>query len=505
MWTQSSNSTILPPVNSFTDNKIPIPTTHHDQLELLQQDKQGCSHPHSGQDLYDTVLPWWRATVRARILSYVERESQTMARMQEYVRRPWLDAYFLYSSTLGTQTFFMIGLPLLFFFGYDEVGRGLVFVLASGVYLVSFVKDLFCVPRPLSPPVTRMKIGTHHLEYGFPSTHSTNSVSMALFIFGYVRDAYVQSATISSSVYYASCAILVLYAVTIVVGRLYTGMHSSIDCASGVFLGVFVWGSYAVLKETIENWLQSGQWIVPLTSIPVCLLLVHYHPQPVDDCPCFEDAIAFVSVILGIVLCRWHVVYSGVDERFLTSVMPGPQGTIWSWEDTTSWWALACAKVTVGILAIFVWRLLAKSLLHLTLPPIFRLLASCFELPHRRFYTPATDYQHMPVESSLRPIPSVIDLPGVLAVSGVREKSVTSEVKRRGTKSNNGTLLPNGDISNLNGSELESSAGPSQHKEVRHYDADVLTKVVVYAGIAILAVEGLPVTFALLGWGVKPR
>jgi hypothetical protein len=33
----------------------------------------------------------------------------------------------------------------------------------------------------------------------------------------------------------------------------------------------------------------------------------------------------------------------------------------------------------------------------------------------------------------------------------------------------------------------------------------VLTKVVVYAGIAILAVEGLPVTFALLGWGVKPR
>jgi hypothetical protein len=32
----------------------------------------------------------------------------------------------------------------------------------------------------------------------------------------------------------------------------------------------------------------------------------------------------------------------------------------------------------------------------------------------------------------------------------------------------------------------------------------VLTKVVVYAGIAILAGEGLPVAFALLGWGVKP-
>jgi hypothetical protein len=228
--------------------------------------------------------------------------------------------------------------------------------------------------------------------------------------------------------------------------------------------------------------------------IPICLLLVHYHPHPVDDCPCFEDAIAFVSCLLGIALCRWHSVYSGVDERFLSSVMPGPQGTVWTWEDTVSWWTLACTKVIVGpfpvlffhrliilltyhisagILVIFVWRIFAKSLLHLVLPPIFRLLASSFDLPHRRFYIPATDYRHMPVESSLRPIPSVIDLPGVLEVSAIGERSAlgrTSEVKRRGAKSNNGSLLANGE--NYSGSELGNSDGPSQRKEVKHYDAD---------------------------------
>ncbi|KAG0693804.1 PAP2 superfamily-domain-containing protein [Suillus ampliporus] len=507
MWTQASNSHTQSPVNchdGFTDNKIPIITT---QLESSQLDsKREHTNAPYVQDLYETVLPWWRATIRARILSSVKGESQILARMQECIRHPWLDAYFLYSSTLGTHTFFMIGLPLLFFFGYEEHGRGLVIVLASGVYVSSFVKDLICSPRPLAPPVTRLTIGTHHLEYGFPSTHSTNSVSMALFIFGYVRNAYIQSATISSSIYYVSCVMLVIYAITIVFGRLYTGMHSFTDCAFGVFLGAIISGAYAILKETIENWLASAHWIVPLTVIPICLLLVHYHPQPVDDCPCFEDAIAFVSVILGIALCRWHSVYSGIDERFLGSVMPTPQGTVWTWEDTASWWTFACAKVTFGILVIFVWRLLAKSLLHLTLPPLFRFLASSFDLPHRRFYTPATDYQHMPVESSLRPIPSMIDLPGVLEVSGMRERSGlgTSEVKRRGAKLNNGTPLANGDPSNYSGSELENSNGLSQRKEVKHYDADVLTKVVVYAGIAILAGEGLPVTFALLGWGVKP-
>ena len=44
--------------------------------------------------------------------------------LQEKIRTPWLDAYFVYTSTLGTHTFFMIILPALFFFGYDELGRG---------------------------------------------------------------------------------------------------------------------------------------------------------------------------------------------------------------------------------------------------------------------------------------------------------------------------------------------------------------------------------------------
>lgn len=32
----------------------------------------------------------------------------------------------------------------------------LLLVLAMGVYTSSFVKDLFCSPRPFAPPVTRL-------------------------------------------------------------------------------------------------------------------------------------------------------------------------------------------------------------------------------------------------------------------------------------------------------------------------------------------------------------
>jgi hypothetical protein len=92
----------------------------------------------------------------------------------------------------------------------------------------------------------------------------------------------------------------------------------------------------------------------------------------------------------------------------------------------------------------------------------------------------------MPVESSLRPIPSVIDLPGVLEVSGMRERSAlgrTSEVKRRGVKLSNGSPLASGDSNNYSGSELENNNGSYQRKEVKHYDADGECTIHLFDGI----------------------
>jgi hypothetical protein len=39
--------------------------------------------------------------------------------------------------------------------------------------------------------------------------------------------------------------------------------------------------------------------------LPLTLAAVHYHPEPVDDCPCFEDSIAVLAVILGITTGHW--------------------------------------------------------------------------------------------------------------------------------------------------------------------------------------------------------
>jgi membrane-associated phospholipid phosphatase len=84
---------------------------------------------------------------------------------------------------------------------------------------------------------------------------------MALFMFGQVHSAYSDHSAISSTTYWVSCGILVLYAVSIVFGRIYTGMHSFTDCGVGVALGAAIWAVYMITSNTIERWLESGSWI----------------------------------------------------------------------------------------------------------------------------------------------------------------------------------------------------------------------------------------------------
>lgn len=51
-------------------------------------------------------------------------ETPYLAYCQSKIRSPALDSYFAITANLGTHTFFMIGLPILFWFGWGSLGKG---------------------------------------------------------------------------------------------------------------------------------------------------------------------------------------------------------------------------------------------------------------------------------------------------------------------------------------------------------------------------------------------
>lgn len=55
--------------------------------------------------------------------------------------------------------------------------RHLTLLMASCIFLSGIIKDMLCLPRPLSPPVVKLT-SSHQTEYGFPSSHTVSAVNM---------------------------------------------------------------------------------------------------------------------------------------------------------------------------------------------------------------------------------------------------------------------------------------------------------------------------------------
>lgn len=191
-----------------------------------------------GVDHYQTRLPRWRYRLRQYLIPIVRSETPSLAKVQTTCRSSVLDSYFAMTANLGTHTFFMAALPICFWCGFPGVGIALVHMLALGVYWSGYVKDLLCLPRPLSPPLQRITMsGSAALEYGFPSTHTTNAVSVALFCLYQIQAA---KSELSPLTYTLLSGAFYCYAISISIGRIYCGMHGWFDVVFGGLLGALI-------------------------------------------------------------------------------------------------------------------------------------------------------------------------------------------------------------------------------------------------------------------------
>ncbi|WAQ90870.1 hypothetical protein PtA15_13A270 [Puccinia triticina] len=200
----------------------------------------------------------------------------------------------VHSLWLGSHQFFILALPLIFWLSDHHFERSPVYILGMSVYFTGILKDLFCIPRPYLLPIQRLAISNRASEYGFPSSHSAISASM--FLMGLQYALHVQLIVQQLTLFLG----LILYGFLLVFGRVYCGMHLIQDVACGWTIGVFAWTIHRVFGEVVKQWATSTQASVPLVLIVCGLILTAAHPQPVDNCPCFEDSTAFVAVSVGV-------------------------------------------------------------------------------------------------------------------------------------------------------------------------------------------------------------
>ncbi|KAL1886632.1 Long-chain base-1-phosphate phosphatase [Paecilomyces lecythidis] len=282
----------------------------------------------------------------------------------------------------------------------------MVHILASGVFFSGFIKDLFCLPRPLSPPLTRITMsGSAALEYGFPSTHSTNAVSVAVYALYLLTSP---DTVMSPWLNIVLQGTLYLYVFSIVIGRLYCGMHGFFDVFIGCALGAFIAFVQCRYGEAFDEMVVTGSLKQLLLIILIILVFVRIHPEPADDCPCFDDSVAFAGVAVGCEIAYWHYAQTSYSWS-----APIPGTVPYSLEGMGL--IKTIVRLSLGVLVIFAWRGIMKPSLLRILPPIFRGLEKLGLILPRRFFTKASQYNKVPGQlKDDDVIPRISDIPTIL-------------------------------------------------------------------------------------------
>lgn len=217
--------------------------------------------------------------------------------------------------------------------------------------------------------------GSAALEYGFPSTHSTNAVSVAVYCLALLNSP---DSTLDPRLNLALRALTWVYVVSVVLGRLYCGMHGFSDVITGCLLGALIgYFQFAYELDFEESLATANGWHVVLLVIAI-LILVRIHPEPADDCPCFDDSVAFAGVMLGVEVAYWHCARNGI-------IWANP-----SYEYESSGLIKKVLRMIFGVAIIFAWKEVMKPFLLRILPPVFRGLEKLGLILPRRFFTNAS-------------------------------------------------------------------------------------------------------------------
>ncbi len=465
----------------------------------------------------------------------------------------------------------MTMLPIAMWFGMNDIGRGLYRLLAWGVILSGIVKDLVCLPRPLSPPLQRITMsGSAALEYGFPSTHTTNAASVAVWALYQLHT----NVTLSPTMRFVLQILAYVYVSSIAFGRLYCGMHGFFDTAIGFSIGLFLALVQVLFGDEYDSRLATGSFWNPILIAVLMLIIVRMHPEPADDCPCFDDSVAFAGVLIGGEIAVWRYTHSPFS---ISDPVPG--STPYSLAQVG--WIKTMIRVLLGVFIIFTWRATLKPLLFRILPPLFRIIERLsLDIP-RRFFLKASQYNTIPpLRRDDNVIPSASDIPNLInsvrkrhgravsigpqSAADAYETIAYRREQRRRSLSGSSEMGPISPVREFSQLEFKSTASlgagtgmellnVASHKSIHYgsavrtdidlqstdvsdqpepfpsfdaeydeateeenerreifgklekvrvrYDVEVVTKLIVYSGIAWLAIEVIPVLFEHTGLG----
>lgn len=184
----------------------------------------------------------------------------------QHFSTPTLDSVFRAFSDLGSETFYLAAVPIVYWCVNKRVGIRLTYIFLFSAWANSGLKEFFAAPRP-PWTVVRNIYPESAAGYGFPSGHTQSSTVFWSYL-----------AIQSRSRFFSVVAGLIIFLVGL--SRIYLGAHWPTDVLGGLALGlaltlIFNWlaGLSRGRRATFQLRLIGG------IVVPLAMLAVYHGPD----------------------------------------------------------------------------------------------------------------------------------------------------------------------------------------------------------------------------------
>jgi membrane-associated phospholipid phosphatase len=199
------------------------------------------------------------------------------------VHTPALDVFFNIITLLGSEEFYLLLLPLLYWCVDKRLAQRLAYLFLLSVYSNVALKSLFRHPRPFQYDSQVLKLSVEparDLGYGLPSGHSQAAITVWGYLVVQARRRWIRALGV---------ALMIL----IPFSRIYLGVHFPTDVLVGLLIGVIWLGLFLWIEPRLEPWLarQSiGVQVGLVAAVPLILLVLHSS----------KDAAAAMGTLIGL-------------------------------------------------------------------------------------------------------------------------------------------------------------------------------------------------------------
>ncbi|XP_055386487.1 sphingosine-1-phosphate phosphatase 1-like [Condylostylus longicornis] len=202
---------------------------------------------------------------------------------------------FLLGTELGDEAFYATFIPFWFWNIDGAVGRRVVLLWSSIMYVGQSLKDIIRWERPGFPVIRLQKKWS--IEYGMPSTHAMVGFSIPFSVLIFTHQRYQYN-------FVFGIVIAVLWCTVVCLSRIYLGMHSVCDVVVGLLLTMVLMTVFVPLIDYADFFIISWKYS-PLFLLFISIMIIVYYPISDKWTPTRGDTTTVVSVTIGILIGAW--------------------------------------------------------------------------------------------------------------------------------------------------------------------------------------------------------